>query len=114
MYRQQNIWDRLGIDMPRSSLCGWLLKISELCTPLVKLLRDHLIAYDYVQVDERTVQVLGEIGRSNKTKSYLWCYRGGGIKPSIVYEYQETRSGFHAEKFLLGFKGYLQSDAYSG
>lgn len=114
LYRQQNIWDRLGIDMPRSSLCGWLLKVSELCEPLVKLLRANIIAYDYAQADETTVQVLNEIGRSNKTKSYLWCYRGGGIKPSIVYEYQETRGGYHAEEFLAGFKGYLQSDAYSG
>jgi len=114
LYRQQNIWDRLGIDMPRSSLCGWLLKVSELCEPLVKLLRENIIAYDYAQADETTVQVLDEIGRSNKTKSYIWCYRGGGARPSIVYEYQETRGGYHAEEFLSGFKGYLQSDAYSG
>jgi hypothetical protein len=80
----------------------------------VKLLRENIIAYDYAQADETTVQVLDEIGRSNKTKSYIWCYRGGGIYPSIVYEYQETRGGYHAEEFLSGFKGFLQSDAYSG
>jgi transposase len=114
LYRQQNIWDRLGIDMPRSSLCGWLLKVSELCEPLVKLLRQNIIVYDYAQADETTVQVLDEVGRSNKTKSYIWCYRGGGEKITIVYEYQETRGGYHAEEFLYGFKGYLQSDAYSG
>lgn len=44
----------------------------------------------------------------------MWCYRGGGGKPCIVYEYQETRAGFHAAEFLKGFKGYLESDAYSG
>ncbi len=104
LYRQQNIWNRLGIDMPRSSLCGWLLKVSELIEPLVKLLRLHIIAYDYAQADETTVQVLDEMGRNNKTKSYIWCYRGGGVKPCIVYEYQETRAGYHAEKFLAGFK----------
>lgn len=91
-----------------------MLKVSELCEPLVKLLRQNIITYDYAQADETTVQVLGEIGRSNKTKSYIWCYRGGGAQTSIVYEYQETRSGFHAQEFLSGFKGYLQSDAYSG
>jgi len=114
LYRQQNIWDRLGIDMARSSLCGWLLKVSELCEPLVRLLRQNIILYDYAQADETTVQVLDEIGRSNKTKSYIWCYRGGGTQTSIVYEYQETRGGYHAEEFLQGFSGYLQSDAYSG
>jgi transposase len=114
LYRQQAIWDRLGIDMPRSSLCGWLLKVSALCEPLVRLLRENIVRYDYTQADETTVQVLDEVGRSNQAKSYLWCYRGGGDKPSIVYEYQPTRGGYHAEAFLAGFKGYLQSDAYSG
>lgn len=114
LYRQQAIWERLGIDMPRSSLCGWLMKISELCEPLVKLMQKQIVAYDYVQADETTVQVLDEIGRDNKTKSYMWCYRGGGDKPYIIYDYQSTRGGYHAENFLSGFKGFLQSDAYSG
>jgi transposase len=114
LYRQEAIWKRLGIDMPRSSLCGWLMKVAELCKPLVLLMQKLLIAYDYAQADETTVQVLNEVGRDNKTKSYMWCYRGGGSKPILIYEYQPTRGGYHAENFLAGFKGYLQSDAYSG
>lgn len=114
LYRQESIWQRLEIDLPRSSLCGWILKTAELCQPLVKLLQKNIISYDYVQADETTVQVLAEVGRPNTSKSYMWCYRGGGEKPNIVYEYQPTRGGYHAEEFLKGFKGYLQSDAYSG
>lgn len=114
LYRQEAMWQRMEIDMPRSSLCGWILKTAELCEPLIKLLQQNIVTYDYVQVDETTVQVLNEIGRDNQTKSYMWVYRGGGDKPTIVYEYQETRGGYHAKQFLAGFKGYLQSDAYSG
>jgi transposase len=57
---------------------------------------------------------MDEVGRDNRTKSYMWVYRGGGEKPSIIYEYKPTRGGYHAEKFLQYFKGYLQTDAYSG
>lgn len=114
LYRQESIWARLDIAMPRSSLCGWLLKTAEICAPLIELLRKMIIAYNYAQADETTLQVLGEKDRKNTTKSYMWCYRGGGEKPSVVYEYQETRSGLHAQNFLAEFKGYLQSDAYSG
>jgi transposase len=114
LYRQESIWARLEIDMPRSSLCGWILKTAELCEPLVNLLQKFIVNYDYAQADETTVQVLNEVGRSNTTKSYMWCYRGGGEHPSIVYSYQETRGGYHAQQFLIGFKGYLQTDAYSG
>lgn len=78
------------------------------------MLHQNIIAYNYAYADETTDQVLDEIGRDNKTKSYIWCYRGGGDKLNIVYEYQQTRGGYHAEEFLTGFKGYLQSDAYSG
>ncbi len=114
LYRQESIWSRIGVEIPRSSLCGWILKTSELCEPLVKWLQKLIIAYDYAQADETTVQVLNEKGRENTAKSYMWCYRGGGEKICVVYEYQETRAGAHAKKFLTDFKGYLQSDAYSG
>jgi transposase len=114
LYRQEAIWQRLEIDMPRSSLCGWLMKTAQLCEPLVKLLQAQIISYDYVQADETTVQVLAEVGRDNTTNSFMWCYRSGGDKTSIVFDYQETRGGYHAQAFLAGFKGFLQTDAFSG
>src|SRR5882757_10070747 len=66
LYRQEAIWKRMNIDMPRSSLCGWVLKTAEICEPLVKLLQKHIVGYDYAQADETTVQVLQEIGRDNQ------------------------------------------------
>lgn len=89
LYRQEAIGERMEIDMLRSSLCGWILKVVELCEPLVGLERKMIVSFDYVQVDETTVQVLDEVGCANITKSYMACYRGGGGKPYFVYEYQE-------------------------
>lgn len=115
LYRQEAIWQRLDIDLPRSSLCAWILKTAELCEPLIRCLQKNIIQGDYTQADETTLQVLDEMGRDNTTKSYIWVYRGGHLeKPSIVFEYQETRGGYHPKEFLQGFKGYLQTDAYSG
>lgn len=115
LYRQEQIWKRYGIDIPRNTMCGWLLSVAELCEPLWEQLRLHLLAYDYAQADETPVQVLQEPGRTNAQKSYMWVYRGGCIKEKvIVYDYQETRAGQHAKDFLNGFKGYLQTDGYAG
>ena len=115
LYRQESMWKRYGIHLPRSSMCGWILKSAELCEPLIQLLQKNIIENTYTQADETTVQVLDEVGRDNTNKSYMWCYRGGDLQhPSIVFEYQETRGGYHAEQFLKGFKGYLQTDAYGG
>jgi len=50
-------------------------------------------------------------GRKDTSKPYLWAYRGGN---NVVFDYQQTRGGYHAQQFLQGFKGHLQTDAYSG
>jgi transposase len=115
LYRQEAIWQRLDVDLPRSSLCAWILKTAELCEPLIHCLHQLILQSGYIQADETTLQVLEEVGRSNTAKSFLWAYRGGDRdNPSLVFVYEETRGGYHAREFLNGFKGYLQSDAYSG
>lgn len=115
LYRQEAMWRRIGLDMPRSSLCGWIVKTAELCRPLIMRLQTQLNQYDYIQADETRLHVLNETGRSNSSQSTMWIYKGGDLThPCAVFDYQETRGGHHAQTFLKGFKGYLQTDAYSG
>jgi hypothetical protein len=42
-----------------------------------------------------------------------WPYVGDVHHPVIVYDYTPTRSRTGPAKFLEGYKGYLQADAYS-
>jgi transposase len=115
LYRQSAIWQRFDIDISRSNLCSWLMKTAEIIDPLPRLLHKNLIEDNYLQGDESTFQVLNEPGRTNTQKSYLWVYKGGPPdKPCVVFDYQETRGGYHAKNFLKDFKGFLQTDAYSG
>ena len=122
LYRQSEIWERLGVSIPRSSLSSWVIQVGNLVEPLVDLLRQTICATDYVHADETPTQVLKEKGRKPTSTSYMWLYMTGSYtvgeiaaKPiSIVYDYQETRKKEHATKFLKGFQGYLQTDAYSG
>jgi hypothetical protein len=45
----------------------------------------------------------------------MWLYRTGRDGPPIVlYDYQTTRASKHPDNYLSGFKGYLQTDGYSG
>jgi transposase len=122
LYRQSEIWERLRVHIPRSSLSAWIIKVGTLALPLVDLLRGTICDSDYVHADETTTQVLKEKGRSATSKSYMWLYMTGSYTVgeadnhpiSVVYDYQETRQSKHPENFLRGFKGYLQTDAYSG
>ena len=34
LYRQEHIWQRYGVTIPRNSSCGWLMKTAELAEPL--------------------------------------------------------------------------------
>src|SRR5262249_6498721 len=43
----------------------------------------------------------------------IWPYVGDAHHPVIVYDYTPTRSRAGPAKFLEGYKGYLQADAYS-
>lgn len=60
--------------------------------------------------------MLHEPGKKAQTKSYMWLYRssGDGSYPIVLYEYQSSRKGAHAEEFLKGFIGYLHADGYQG
>ena len=77
LYRQEQILQRIGVDIPRATLANWMIRAGHLIQPLINLLRDELLGYDIVQMDETTVQVLDEPGKRAQSKSYLWVQRGG-------------------------------------
>lgn len=113
LYRQAEIWQRLGVDVNRATLSNWVIKAGALCAPLLELLRLSILNSSYVQADETTVTLLKP--SKPRQNSYMWVYKTGyGKNVSMVYEFQESREGKHATTFLDGFRGYLQGDAYSG
>ena len=84
-YRQEKIFDRLGVEIPRSSMCGWAIKAAEQCQPVLELLHQQLLSGPLVNIDETPVQVLKEPGRSNTSKSYMWVFKGGPPdKPVLI------------------------------
>ncbi|MBF0449114.1 MAG: IS66 family transposase [Magnetococcales bacterium] len=115
LYRQTNMLQRIGMDLSRSTLSHWMIKLGILIQPLINLLRDHLLASGYVQMDETTVQVLNEKDRPATSKSYMWvqrsCMPGGNI---ILFDYDPTRKQEVPKRLLEGFSGYLQTDGYAG
>jgi transposase len=115
LYRQEQHYARLGIDLSRGVLSNWVLKGSEWLKPIYERAKQKLLEQGILHADETTLQVLKEPGRAAESQSYMWLYRTGNQSPPIVlYEYQQTRSGEHPRNFLKGFKGYLHADGYAG
>jgi transposase/uncharacterized coiled-coil protein SlyX len=115
LYRQEDILKRAGIDLPRATLANWMLKLGELVVPLINLLRDSVLEYGVVQMDETTVQVLKEDNKAAASKSYMWVQRGGPPGKSVIlFDYDPSRSGAVPLRLLEGFTGFLQCDGYEG
>jgi len=115
LYRLEKILPRYGLDVSRGTLAAWMIRLGDLIVPLINLMEETQLAYDILQMDETTVQVLKEDGRAAQTKSRMWVRRGGPPdKPVILFNYEPTRSGKVAWRLTEDFRGYLQSDGYGG
>jgi transposase len=115
LYRQSKQFERIGVSLPRQTLAAWMVRAGEFVQPLVNLLRDQLLETSYIQMDETTVQVLKEPGKTAESKSYLWCQRAGdSAHPVVLFDYDPSRSGAVPTRLLGDFAGYLQTDGYDG
>lgn len=115
LYRQEKIWQRMGIEIPRNTVCGWIMAAAEVCMPMRSALMKSLIASGYIQADETPLQVMDEPNRKNTSLSYMWLYRSAiPDKPVVLFDYRETRQSCWPKEILCDFKGHLQTDGYKG
>lgn len=114
-YRQEGQFIRRGVEISRTSMCNWAMQTATACRPLLNLMIEELLAGSYINIDETTLQVLFEPGRSPTSKSYMWIFRRGDPdRPVLVYQYHPNRSGDVASAFLREFQGWVQTDGYKG
>ena len=115
LYRQEEIFERLGVDLGRATMANWMIEVGSRCEPLMELLQKEIRSGPLINMDETPVQVLNEPGRSNTSKSYMWVFRGGDVKrPALVFHYDPSRSGDVPKKYLDEYQGYIQTDGYQG
>ena len=114
-YRQEKRFQRVGVRISRQDMVNWNNKSYEKLIPLKKLFKEKILEGNVIQMDETTVQVLKEDGKSASSKSYMWLARGGtSSSPLIYYEYHKNRKAEYVKEFLSSFEGYLQTDGYAG
>ena len=115
LYRQCQIFERLGFQVDRTTLANWMIKSGELVQPLINLLWDHLRQQPIVHMDETGVQVLAEPGRKAQQKSYMWVSTAGPPDGrAVLFHYAPGRSGDIPKLLLDGYHGALMVDGYAG
>jgi transposase len=127
LYRQGEIFARMGADIPRSTLIDWCGQAVGVLKPLVSRIREHVFAADRLHADDTPIRVLdpkvaiasGGAKRAVK-QGRIWVYVrddtpfAGNDPPAAAYLFSPDRKGEHPQGHLASFSGILQADAYSG
>lgn len=112
LYRQSALLERdCGIEISRATMCGWVMTVGEMLTPVVTAMRKHLLAGTYIQADETPVDVQTHDKRGSNHQAYLWQYGTPG--GAAVFDFRMGRGRDGPARFLEKFEGILQTDGYA-
>jgi transposase len=119
LHRQGEMFARLGIDIPRSTLINWTGSASAELRPIAELIHQSTLTATHLHCDDTKIPVLAP--KTGKTRNgHIWVvvrdgrpYQGSD-PPAVIYFYSQDRKGEHPRAFLEGFNGVLQADGFTG
>jgi transposase len=115
LYRQEQIYAREGVEVPRSSMGRWLDMSAEEAMPLYERMHELLLESEVIQADESPVLFLDKNRLPKKCKQgYAWAYYGDNRHPYVLYDLQPDRTADRAKAFLEGYSNLLLTDGYGG
>jgi transposase len=111
LYRQIEIFKRMGIEIPSSTMSDWVALCMNELTPLYEALKAKILSANYLMADETPIKVLDRDKNGNITLGYYWVYRdpGSGL---VLFDYRPGRGREGPEDILKNFEGFLQADGY--
>lgn len=111
IYRQVKQLKRWGIELPDSTIYGWITGTCKLLEPLYECLKKQVLAGNYLQVDESPMPVLTEEKKGQTHRGYMWVYHSPPER-MVLFDYRPGRGREGPEELLKNFKGFLQTDGY--
>jgi transposase len=113
LYRQEQSFKlRYGVRISRKTMGGWVRHVAEQWLSIIyESIKSDVRSSPYWGADETPITCLDRDFGKGSRKGYLWVYinRQG----ECVYEWHMGRGAKCAEPMLKGYRGLLQSDAYS-
>ncbi|MHB2148179.1 IS66 family transposase [Calditrichota bacterium LG25] len=112
IYRQQQIFKREKVDLPRSTMDNWLKDLGTLFEPLYDAQKERMISKDYLMADETTIKVLDKKHKGKSHTGYYWVYYSP-LDKEVYFDYQQGRGRAGPTDFLADYQGALQTDGYA-
>lgn len=125
LYRLNEIFARIGADIPDTTLVDWCGRAMRVLQPLTDRIEAEIMASDVLHADDTPIRVLDRsrrdkgLGKGVK-QGRIWAYVrdqrpwSGTAPPGVVYYFSPDRKGEHPRHHLRDSSGILQADAYTG
>ena len=117
LYRQEEIYAKLGVPISRVSLSKYVLLTAEALTPLFELMLKDLVdtSVKVLQADETTFKCILDSKKEDRDKNYVFVYSTTYYDKRIrIYSYSKNRSVNNPREILKDYEGYLEVDGYDG
>lgn len=104
---------QMGVPLPNSTLASWVKLGAELLQPLYAVHRLHVFREVYQMIDESPIKVQDSDKPGACHQGYMWV-RYAPLSKTVLFEYYKSRGTKGPIDDLATFKGYVQTDGYSG
>jgi transposase len=101
---------RSAVNIARATLGDWLRQAADLLEPLYLLMHQRLLLSRVIHGDDTSVK-LRVAGAQRTRKARLWVGIGDADYPYVVFDFTADYTAAGPERFLNGYRGYLQADA---
>jgi len=129
LYRLNEIFARMGVDIPDTTLVDWCGRTMKLLLPLIERIESHVLACDLLHADDTPIRVLdpslrkagvsGNLGKGVR-QGRIWAYIldqrpwAGLAPPGAAYKFAANWKEEHVLGHLRHARGILQADGYKG
>ena len=105
--RLEDMYARDGIELARSTMCGWHGTLADVVAPLVSVMRDDAFKQPYLCVDATGVLVQQ---KERCRTGHFWVLVAPGRH--VLFEFTRDHTSDAVDDVLAGYQGYLVADAH--
>ena len=112
IYRQIQIYQRLGVTLAASTINDWLTYTSNELEVVYNQMLKKAFASDYIQMDETGMNVMTKDHPGSVFKGTFWAIHAP-LEGVALFKYDKSHGGQIPRDLLEGFHGAVQTDGHS-